>query len=508
MQSLLSMVRTVRPNGALPGTEELEASLRAGRPWSMNRDIPDLVAWQDFVHAGELAVPALESRLAAFPAHAATHFFPLPKEVSPKLRAMVCADPLDEAIYRAVVGDFATLVDFQLGSEVQSYRLRGFGSTWSLRSHKYGDAERRGKAREFVATPEFAGIAKTDVSQYYGSIQLPVLGEVLRTDLGCPASSVGHLLDLLQEWQETWGVRGVPVGPEASGILGNAMLVPLDRALTQAGLTFVRFTDDVQVFLGRNDDWDQIQPVIAEVLGELGLSLNEDKVDVATTVVEARLMAGVDRFLDDTVAMLREDRPEGLKRTKWLFDSEVERPNPSGRRLRFAISVFANARDPHGIAAIQEQRRLRHIAPKHVGRYLAQLQEVGRGDPDWLVQEATADAPARDVAAQYHLLLALRGGRGRLTREMGDRLGAMALNGSPSLRMPLRVAAADAWAKTDGWDPGMALAAVRSVGDSQLRRALVLSVRHGSTPSRRDLDRLRACEDVRPAIAWVRKKAA
>jgi hypothetical protein len=508
VQNSPSLLRSNRRSGALPGPRDLEAAIRAGRPWSKTRDIPDLVGWDDFTAFGDLALPALQARLGRFPAHATTHFFPVPKASPGKLRAIVCADPFDEAIYRAAVGDIAGIVDLRLGEEVRSYRLRRFLPTWELRNYKYGDAERRSRARGFVASPEFAGLAKVDGREYHGSIRLDVLGEVLRSELECPPDSVDVLLGLLYEWQETWGVRGMPVGPEASGILGNAMLFPLDRALREMGVSFSRFTDDVHVFLGPNDDWDLIHEVIVDAVGELGLTLNEDKTKVATSVVEARMLAGADRFLDGTDEILGNDRPEGLKRVRWMFDAEVERPDPSGRRVRYALSVFANTRDQHGLAAVTEQPRLRHIAPKQVGRYLAQLRSVEYDDEEWLVEQATIEAPSADVAGQYHLLLALRAGRRRLSRETGDRLREMALDESAGVRMALRVAAADAWAKADGWTPGAALAAARSVGDSQLRRALVLSARHGSSPSRRDLDRLLAFEDILPALAWVRGKAA
>jgi hypothetical protein len=103
--------------------KELVVSLRAGKTWSRIRDVPDIVGLADFVHAPEQALPALRSRLAVFPAHRNSTPFPLPKP-SGKHRALLYADPIDEAIYRAAVGRIAPTVDDGLGPEVQSYRLR------------------------------------------------------------------------------------------------------------------------------------------------------------------------------------------------------------------------------------------------------------------------------------------------------------------------------------------------------------------------------------------------
>ena len=364
------------------------------------------------------------------------------------------------------------------------------------------------RANAFVLSDDFAGLAKVDVHEYYASIELDRLRRVLCDVLDCPQAAVEHILDLLHEWQDVWGVRGVPVGPEASGIIGNAMLHPLDQALREAGVRFTRRTDDVEVYLRPHDDWDAIHGLITNVLGSLGLSLNEAKTTVATTVVEARMLSGIDRFLDRTDALLREDRTEGLRQVRTLFDAEVERPDPSGRRIRYALKVLANAIDGHGLDAVVEQPRLRHIAPSDVGRYIARLRETGIVDEDWLIHEATTDVSAADVAGQYHLILALRAGRHRLSPDGGERLRAMALDDERPRRMATRVAAADAWARAKGWEAGGALAAARHSGDGQLRRAFVLSVRSGSkTPTRRDFDRMRTYEDVAPALAWVKRRS-
>ncbi|MHB1582791.1 MAG: RNA-directed DNA polymerase [Acidimicrobiales bacterium] len=498
----LSTPGTVRTDaGQLLSDEELAESIRAGREWNETRDLPDIVGWADFVHAPELALPALRARAALFPAHGSSFAFPFPKE-SGRHRSFLYADPFDEAIYRGLVGRIAPLVDLGLTSEVQSYRLRSLRPTWKYRSYKYGDSERRGRAHAFASSDEFEALAKLDVKSYYPSIDLETLARVLITDLGCSPGDVEMITELLRDWQDVWGVKGVPIGPEASGLLGNAMLVPLDWAFDAAGIGFTRFTDDVTLFLRPGHDWDAIHEQVVAVLGSLGLELNEKKTRYVTDPLEACRLAGADRVLDMVAALLKEDKPTGQERVRWMFDDEVERADPSWRRVRFALKVFANHRDLHGLEAVYADKRLWSVAPSHCGNYVAQMHEVGACDQDWLIEQATTTPTSVTAATRYHQILALRAGRSRLSTFVGDRLRELALD-ARGLWMPVRVAAADALPKATNWRPAESLSAVGEVGAAHLQRALVLSTRHGSTASARDLARLRAHEACLPALAWL-----
>lgn len=281
----MPVVTATRP--ATLSDMELVLSLRAAKPWSKARDIPDIVGLADFAYAPEQALPALRSRLGVFPAHRSATQFPLAKP-SGKHRALLYADPIDEAVYRAAVGRIAPRVDGALGPEVQSYRLRRARPTWELRHYHYGDAERRSEAQSFVASSSFGALAQVDVERYYPSIKRDVLGQVLLETARCLAPEVECILALLEDWNENWTVSGVPAGPEASGILGNAMLMRLDEVLRARGVGFSRFTDDVILLLPKGCDWEQLNQAIVEVLEPLGLTLNNDK----TLYTEAPSMPG------------------------------------------------------------------------------------------------------------------------------------------------------------------------------------------------------------------------
>lgn len=114
---------------------------------------------------------------------------------------------------------------------------------------------------------------RLDVATFYASV-----GErTLRRALGTGAEGVLGVLRAL--WDE--GVTGLPVGPEASAILANAVLSSVDAAIRGAGVTAMRWVDDWVVALGARPAADRTLVAVERALGELGLRLNPAKTSVS-----------------------------------------------------------------------------------------------------------------------------------------------------------------------------------------------------------------------------------
>ena len=86
-------------------------------------------------------------------------------------------------------------------------------------------------------------IAVTDVRECYASIGARVVQDRLRSLGAAPeiASEVGSWLRVFGDA----GVVGLPVGPEASAVLADAVLFAGDIALRAAGVAHLRWVDDV-----------------------------------------------------------------------------------------------------------------------------------------------------------------------------------------------------------------------------------------------------------------------
>ena len=95
-----------------------------------------------------------------------------------------------------------------------------------------------------------------------------------------------ELHGLVRRWlkagvMESGNVRptatGTPQGGVISPLLANVYLHRLDVEATKAGLRFVRYADDFVVTANRRWKARRADQMIRELLGDIGLSLNEDK---------------------------------------------------------------------------------------------------------------------------------------------------------------------------------------------------------------------------------------
>jgi hypothetical protein len=77
-------------------------------------------------------------------------------------------------------------------------------------------------------------MCRTDVAQYYPSVSTPIL-EKLLCDNSCAPSAVRRIVQALEYWQRVEGLNGLPIGVEASAVLGNVYLAPVDHAISEAG---------------------------------------------------------------------------------------------------------------------------------------------------------------------------------------------------------------------------------------------------------------------------------
>ena len=113
-------------------------------------------------------------------------------------------------------------------------------------------------------------IAFADVRRCYASMSPSIVGDALRR-VGIPAAREveGFLADL-----ERIGVEGLPVGPDASAILANAVLAQVDRTLREAGVEHLRWVDDVVLSGG---DASAALSVFRTALARIGLQPNEAK---------------------------------------------------------------------------------------------------------------------------------------------------------------------------------------------------------------------------------------
>lgn len=479
--------------------DDVQAATLAGRRWVSERDIPDPVGWADMRFASDSVTELLRARRRGDRSPSRVHPFPLPKGAGPSNREWCMADPLDEIEYRLAVGRVSEQIERALGSEVLMYRLRANGPGWRARGPSYGGAIRRAGVEGVFAAGGHSGVGALDIRNYFPSLRASVLESILAQS-GATTRALEPLLLLLDGWNSTWGVTGIPVGPEGSGPLGNVGLVPVDHAIRPYVSTFYRATDDYSIVCAK-PEFEDVRRRAGEAAHKLGLELNDDKTRYYETLADLPLnlfdpvVQRLSRSLDGSPAA-------ALAEVRDVLLEEVSSASPAESRIRFCLRVLSARGDATALPLIKDKPDLMRASPKLFGEYVRSMVARKLIDVEWLVGVAAAKPCPHTAAFQYHLLLACN--RLRLPKPLARPLQDFAL--TPGKWTPLRCAAVEAWAASECGLEARAVDAVLEVGDAVHRRAIILGLRHinGTNHRPRRLEQIRrSAPDVAPAVRWV-----
>ena len=204
---------------------------------------------------------------------------PIPKPGG-GIRWLTLLDPIDDARYREAVRPLAARIERALGPEVLAIRARREGGDWTLAPTRPARASWRRRLRRALETADPETVfATADVRDCYPSIAPETIARLLGPEAAPAVAVLRRLADR--------GVRGLPIGPEASAILANAVLARLDRAVRRDGVEHLRWVDDIALW-GRARDVRAALSALHGAAAANGLELHPDK----TRVLDERDLAG------------------------------------------------------------------------------------------------------------------------------------------------------------------------------------------------------------------------
>lgn len=204
------------------------------------------------------------------------------------IRVLTLLGPATREEYLGLVAPLAREIESALSDRVVANRVaRCRADPPELRLRPWR-IERRAFAHRLRAlAARRPTIAVADVRRCYASISPPTVERTLE-GLGIgSAAAVGRFLARL----ERAGGRGLPVGPEASAVLANAVLGGADAALSAAGVQHLRWVDDMVIAADDPAEAAEALGVLSQALEGLGLRLNATKTRIATTNVAVELVA-------------------------------------------------------------------------------------------------------------------------------------------------------------------------------------------------------------------------
>ena len=197
------------------------------------------------------------------------------------LRQIALLGAPDLALLRADAGLIIKVTDALLSDSVCSYRLNRpaiRGIAWGFdRANSWKDRFFAGGI-EILDKGEFPFMCRTDISKYYPSIQIDLLQESLLTN-GCHPQAVGRIFAFLEFWQEFCLLNGLPIGPEASAVLSNFFLRPIDGLIATTGAQYKRYGDDMLIFSRNRPMGEALADFLDDELRLLQLTRSAEKTE-------------------------------------------------------------------------------------------------------------------------------------------------------------------------------------------------------------------------------------
>ncbi|MFJ8882470.1 reverse transcriptase domain-containing protein [Streptomyces sp. NPDC102402] len=291
----------------------------------------------------------------------------LPKDPV-SVRPLVRFSIRDRILYESLVFGLAHSVDKEIFSSVYSYR-------WNRLSFSFRDPIKmwlrmqKAASRHLVKNPTHYA-AKTDVTSFYESIHLETLTEDLEAATGQVewVNKLRIYLDSFQSFHSAWGI---PQGSDASGILANLYLLPVDELLRRRGVRSLRYSDDMYLF--GSDFWELRDSLlqINDVLRSRRLSMATQKTEIMNTSSAVNYFSDAEK--DAIQYGIVVGNPGRSDLVRKYFDSVLERDRISVRDLRFAINRLKRLNDDYALPWVLDNATRHPHMSKEIFAYMAKF---------------------------------------------------------------------------------------------------------------------------------------
>ncbi|MEW2358270.1 RNA-directed DNA polymerase [Spirillospora sp. NPDC029432] len=292
------------------------------------------------------------------------------------------------------------MIDNELPAAVHSYRWQHdeaqvANPTWSW-------VAMQRIARNIHSTNPELLLARTDVTAFYENIETDILIEDLN-NISAPVWAISTIRNFLVAFNGLGNAWGIPQSYEASGILANLYLLPVDQELGASGLQHLRYSDDVYIF---GEDWVSLREQLLSInrlLRDRHLTLSNPK----TKVVQGDAI--VDEFEDaDKDAInyfLLIGVPSAIKEVEDLFDRTIQESPIRTRDLKFCLTQLKYIGDDHAVDwLLKNLDEIPHVAREalsYLGRFQPLKPNIGKAIVSLLEDRGLTLYPY----AQQHLLI-------------------------------------------------------------------------------------------------------
>lgn len=238
--------------------------------------VPDVLRWDDFLADMPALLTLVKDRVTLGIPGPATEIR-IPKSTLAS-RAGILIDFVDRVIYQAAVGRMASVIEAVTSDRVFSSRLTDDKRFFVIRSINQWKKWRKTYLAQLKSRPGL--LVSTDLSSYFELIDQPTLLKELDELTG-----ETFAIDILRKQMRQWSVllhRGIPQGPNASRLLGNAYLLPVDEYMLERGYDYWRYMDDVAIIVTDRAEATRAVADFERVCHRRGLLISSPKTKVQT----------------------------------------------------------------------------------------------------------------------------------------------------------------------------------------------------------------------------------
>jgi hypothetical protein len=414
----------------------------------------------------------------------------------------------DLALLRTNAGSIIKVTDALLSDSVCSYRLNPSpipGTTWGFdRRNSWKDRFLAG-GMQILRKSEFPFMCRTDISKYYPSIQIDLLEESLLMN-DCDPQAVARLFAVLKFWQKFCALNGLPIGPEASAVLSNFFLRPIDQLIATTGARYRRYGDDMLIFSSDRQMGEAVTEFLDDELRSLRLTRSVEKTMFFDDPADGRANLR-DAEIDYMEGATTYDQNLGLYTVKRNFRRLLQTAPKDLKvsRWRWVLKYLANRYERDGCLELSQRTDLMNVDPKTAANYLA----VAKSDQRVLtncMQRLVQQREERFDGLALHLLrLMSQAKTGKPEAKEFERIAR-----DQSTPWPTRSWAWAALARSDGTKASRLMEAAREETDPNIRRAIVATLkRHSRLRQCRTFlrDEVKSCPANKYTVEWVKKAA-
>ncbi|MBK3748483.1 RNA-directed DNA polymerase [Stutzerimonas balearica] len=189
-------------------------------------------------------------------------------------------EPLDALIYTALVYICAADIEQarMVPSVACSYRISPTDS--SFFAHGSGFPLYRNSCELLSSRHNY--VLSTDISDFYNQIYLHRIANSIEAVSTFP--KIGSTIENFLMRLNNKASQGIPVGPAASVVLAEAILIDIDQFIANNHVEHVRYVDDIRIFSDSQEELEEIlERLVIYLHDQHRLSLSGDKTSIRTT---------------------------------------------------------------------------------------------------------------------------------------------------------------------------------------------------------------------------------